>query len=333
MDPIQYAYIARAQSALGMLANEALPDHNRQAKAFTDLAWITVRAGHANVGDALRASNNPLVVKAAAHSLGGDDLWEGGAAALAANYLASIAEGSILDSIKRYARVIPERMHRIMVAWDAVGDVIAEGDPKPVRHLALSSEDAPPLKACAIVVVTDELANATGREGRALFERELAAAVTRASNRSILGALVNSNTTGVAGTGDPLTDLRAGLRASRPSNGYVVAAPAADVADLATRAEAVGGMGVRGGTFRPGIEVVAVDDISGMTIIPASRIAVWDGGLQVRAAGHASIDMRDTPESPAQLTSMFHTNSLALLTERSWRLAQGTDIVVVGGES
>ncbi|MGH8063231.1 MAG: hypothetical protein ACREO7_14595 [Pseudoxanthomonas sp.] len=333
MDALEFAAVSRAHAALTAISGNRDADHRAQARAFQDLAWVMLRAEKGEVGAALRSSGNPLVTKAAAHSLG-DAIWgDGDAAALAASYLASISEFSILDSVKRFASILPIQTARVMVAADAVGDVVAEGDPKPVRKLSLSMSGIEPTKAVGIVVITQDLANATGGEGRRLFESELANAVTRASNRSILTALDSSDTIAVAGTGDPLADLRAGLRAAGPSNGYVVAGPAGDVADLATRIEATGGMGVRGGNFRPGIEVVAVDDLAGMHIIPASRLAVWDGGLQVRSAGHATLDMRDTPESPAQMVSLWQTNSLGILLERSWHLAQSAEIVVVGGES
>ena len=330
MDPIQSAHLTRARSALDRALTDATTAEN--AQAFEAAAWAILRSGAGDTLQALRASTNPIVSKAAAHGtfdFDGDET----VAELVASYLASIAPLSIIDQLKRYARVLPVNGRRVMIASDAVGDVVAEGDPKPVRRLNLSMGDVEPSKACGIVVLTQELANAAGPEGRRLFEHELAASVARASNASILGALVNSNTIGVSGTGDPLADLRAGLQAAGPSHGYVVAAPAGDVVDLATRVENRGGMGVRGGSFVPGVEIVAVDDATAITVIPASRIALWDGGLELRSAEHASVDMRDTPESPAELVSLWQTNSLGLLLERKWHLAQADDVVVVEQEA
>ncbi len=332
MDALEFAAVNRAHAALTAITGNRDADHRAHAKAFLDFAWTVLRADPGRAADALKASDNALVVKAAAHALS-DEVWEGDAAALAASYLASIAEFSILDSVRKYAAILPIQRGSVMIAADAVGDLVEEGVPKPVRRLSLSTTEMTPTKAVGIVVATKELLNATRGEGRRLFESELASAVIRASNQSILSALENTNTIDVAGTDDPLANLRAGLRASEPSYGYVVAAPAGDVADLATRVEATGGMGVRGGSFRPGIEVVAVDDLDDMRIIPASRLAIWDSGLQVRGAEHASVDMRDTPLSPANTVSLWQTNSFGLLLERSWHLAQSADIVVVDGGS
>lgn len=327
-DPIHAARLSLARDSI----DKMLGDTGAKAQAFADAAWCMLHAkAPGSTLRALRSCPNPLVAKAAAHSTF-DAEWSDAAAEMAAAYLGTLAELSILDSLKRYARVLPVNSRHVMIASDAVGDLVAEGHPKPVKRLNLSIGDIEPNKACGIVVMTEEFLNATGPEGRRLFENELAAAVTRASNASILGALVNSNTIGVSGTGDPLADLRAGLQAAGPSHGYVVAAPAGDVVDLATRVENRG-MGVRGGSFVPGVEVVAVDDATAITVIPASRIALWDGGLELRSAEHASVDMRDTPESPAELVSLWQSNSYGLLLERKWHLAQADDVVIVERES
>ena len=200
-----------------------------------------------------------------------------------------------------------------------------------VKNLNLGLNDVETKKAAAIIVLTSELARATG--GRALFESELRKAVTRAINQSVLAQLTDADTIEIAGGADTLANLRAGLQAAGPSEGYVVAASTDDVLDLATRIENRGGMGVRGGTFVPGVEVVAIDGTTGMSIIPASHISVRDGGLQVRSAEHATVFMSDTPTSPAEMVSLFQTNSLGLLAERDFFLAHSAPMVIVGGGS
>jgi len=324
-DPIHAARLSLARSSIDAL----IGNHAEKAAAFTDLAWALLHAKQPGSSmKALQNCGNPLVQKAAAHALA-DEVWDNGGADLAASYLASIAEFSILDALKRYARVLPVNSRHVMIAADAVGDLVAEGHPKPVKKLSLSIGDVEPTKAVGLVVLTEELATAAGPEGRRLFEAELAAAVTRASNASVLAALADSDTITVPGTGDPLADLRAGLQAAGPSHGYVASMPSGLVADLATRVENRGGMGVRGGTFVPGVEIVAVDDADAITVIPASRIALWDGGLRVSSAEHATVDMRDAPESPANMVSLWQTNSLGLLLERQWHLAQADSVAVV----
>src|SRR5690606_4748778 len=133
-DPIHIARLSLARNSIDAL----IGNHAEKAAAFTDLAWALLRAKQPGSSmKALRECGNPLVQKAAAHALA-DDVWENGGADLAASYLASIAEFSILDALKRYARVLPTSSRSVMIAADAVGDVVAEGLPKPIKKLSLS---------------------------------------------------------------------------------------------------------------------------------------------------------------------------------------------------
>lgn len=335
LDPLAAAYLSRARtaidSALGDAAATVAPgaETAERAKAFVDIAFQMLRHRHTSQAvDVLRGSNDRLVAKAAAHALG-DDIWQNGdAAALAASYIASIAELSLLDQIARYARVLPADAGRVLVASGSSADVASEGDPKVVKRIGLGLAEIEPTKAAAIVVLSNELANAAGGAGRRLFEAELVASITRATNAAVLNRMTDSTTLQVSTTGDPLADLRAGLQMAGPSNGYVVAAPAGVVADLSTRVECKGGMAIRGGTFVPGVDVVAIDDLGSMRVIPASRLALFDRGLEVRSSGDANLNMADSPTAPSQATSLWQTNSFALLAERNFHIVVG-DVQVV----
>lgn len=326
MDPMQFAAVSRAHNALDVAISNLAT--RKKAQGFVELAYTMLRAERPEQGLALlKRHPNELVQKAVAHAIG-DDIWDSpDAAALVASYIASIAEGSLLEQIGRYARVVPPQLRAGLVGSGFSANVVAEGFPKVVRNLALDLADIELTKAAAIIVLTRDLAVVAQH----LFERELREAVNRGVNAAVLSQITDTNNIVVSGTGDALADLRAGLQAAAPSNGYVVAASTAVAIDLSTRAENRGGMGVRGGTFVPGVEVVAVDNIAGLRIIPASRLAVLDGGMQVRSTGHASVDMRDNPESPAQLVSLWQTNSVGLLAERIFHLeaAADADMVVV----
>ncbi|WP_223496770.1 hypothetical protein [Stenotrophomonas indicatrix] len=329
MDHMQFAAVSRARTALDVAV--AAESEAVRIKAFGDIAYGMLLNNKANIGDVLRNHPSPLVQKAVAHTMT-EEVWQGvDGAALAAAYIGSIAEGSLLDQVLRYGNPLPINLPYVMVASGSSADVIAEGDPKVVKHLNLGLTDVETKKAAAIIVLTAELARAVG--GRALFESELRKAVTRAINQSVLTQLTDSNTIEISGVADPLANLRAGLKAAGPSEGYVVAASTDDVLDLSTRIENRGGMGVRGGTFVPGVEIVAVDSVTGMNIIPASHVSVRDGGLQVRSAEHATVNMADTPTSPSELVSLFQTNSLGLLAERNFFLAYSSPMVIVGGGS
>ncbi|WP_439518495.1 hypothetical protein [Hydrogenophaga sp.] len=331
MDSLELAYVKRAEASIAMLAS-GIPNTEKKAGAFVTIARRLLSAGRNEIAlSALKAhATDDLVTKAIGNALDVDDLWRGPEAqALARAYLASIAEFSIFDQIKRYARTLPPNMRFAMLATGAVGNVVTEGGPKPVIDLSLNLGDVDFLKACAIVVMSRELSLATGAEGQALFERELREAITRAMNRSVLLALLDTSTTTVAAGADPLASLRAGLRAAGPSYGFVVAVSEGDAAWLATH-ESNRSAGVRGGEFAPGIHLVAVDGQAGMVVIPASRIALFDGGVRMASTGEATVDLRASPEAPAQLTSLFQTNAVAMLIERQWHLAaDSTGVVIV----
>jgi hypothetical protein len=326
------ASIQRARAALD-LAFDAHQGRTvaAQAKSFRELAWLTLKAGEpANVLDALeRAASATLRAKSGAAVLG--IASDADIRALAAAYVSTLAPVSILDAlVAAGARVLPRiGRGRLLIATDAVGDIVAEGDPKPAVQIDLALAGIAPTKSAGIVVMTRELADIGGPEVVQMFESELAGAVGRATNAAALGSMLDTNVIGVAAIGDPLTDLRAGLRAAPASAGFVAVAAPGAVADLATRVENVGGMGPQGGRFAPGVFVVADATVQAMYVLPASRAAVFDRGLVVRSAGHASVDMRATPSSPAEQVSLWQTGSVALLIEREWAVLAAEPAVIV----
>lgn len=294
------------------------------AKMFRRAAWLMIRPDElAAINPGLAAEPDERVKALGAHH-SSEPEFQNAAQELSAAYVASIAEQSALDSIARYARKLPESgLGRAIVASGSVGDIIAEGHPKIVRSLGLDIGTADPKKSVGAVVLTNELLRKGGREVLQMFETELVAAVTRGANRSILNMF--SGATSVAGTGDPLEDLRVGLRAAGPSQGYVVLGDSGAVADLATRVENKGAS-VRGGEFCAGVSLVAMDgDLIGtsgpsLLVIPASRLTVWAGPIELRRSREASFDMSDTPSSPAVQVSLFQTGSHGLIVEREWRI-------------
>lgn len=332
MDALEIAFAKRAEAAVGMLT-ASIPSSDRAAKSFIETAITVAKAQNPNAAmNALQNSPIEQVSKAAAHSTL-DEVWQGSdMRALALAYIQSVAEPDLLTSIAKYARVIPRTASNVLIATGASGNVVAQGFPKLIKRLDLSNgPDLSFVKTVAAVVLTKELLSAIGDGGRSLFEAELAKAVVRAANSAVIDSLIDSGTTSVAAGTDPLASLRAGLMAAGPSSGYVVTAPAGEVAWLATSDSNRGGMGVRGGTFVPGVEIIALDDATAMTVIPADRLALWDGGLELRPAGHASVDMADSPTATGSKVSLWQVNAVGLLVERFWRIEGDTSGVVVVG--
>jgi hypothetical protein len=258
-----------------------------------------------------------------------DSVWlETNARDLAVAFLGSIAPSSLLDSIARFARPIPLRLGRILVASGAVADVAAEGEPKVITRLNTTSPDGDLIKAAAILVYSNELSEQSGGQARQLFAEELRKAVITAFNQALLNQLT---ITSIAATGTAVGDLRAGIAAAEVSANYVIAAQPSAVVELAF--ESQGRMGPGGGEFLPGVHLIPVEASSGspqMTVIPADRIALADGGLVVRSASEASVQMSDTPSGSGQLTSLWQTDCRAVLVERSFRLIGAANAIDVG---
>ncbi|MFT4255691.1 MAG: hypothetical protein QM599_01810 [Pseudoxanthomonas sp.] len=328
MDPLQAAHLSRAQSAI--IAAGVADNHAQRVDAFFEVAKaLACNRDHATAMRVMENSPRAQVAAFAKAAMTSGDGWptaEG--QTLAEAYLASIAPLSLLDGLAKYARILPQRLEHVLVASDAVANIATEGAPKPVITPALSLEEAQSYKPAAIIALTREFELATGvASGRKLLERELTAAILRAMNQAVVGHFTPT-ATAVAATGEPLADLRAGLQACAASLGYVVACSPGVAADLATRSEARN-MTVAGGTFVEGVEVVGVEGQTGLLIVPASGVALRDEGLQLRGALHATIDMRETPQSPAQQVSLWQANTIGLLAERLFAIGGTAQAVLV----
>lgn len=330
MDAIQNAYLQNARNALDMALSGAHEiTTNQKSAAFVQGALTVLRAGRADaVASHLSRHANPLVQKASAELF--DGRWgEGAAAELASSYLASVSPGSLLDQSARYAAVVPVNLHVAMAASGFSANVIAEGGVKVVKNANIAPVEADPIKVAAIVVMSSELARATGEAGIRMFETELRSSILSAMNTAVLASLSDSNTVTVAGTGDPVADLRTALQAAPASAGYVVAASPGTVAALAVSDANKAGLGIGGGELVPGLSIVPVEGVLGMTVIPAGRLALRDYGLILRSSGQAAIDFRDSPTAPAQLLSLFQANLLGILAERSFLLTAAPDAHLV----
>lgn len=339
MDSLQQAMIFRAQGALNAAMSD-MPSRRKAADGFLEVAHAMLnepdaRRQRAAVGS-LAGSRNELVAKAATAALNyGEGLngADGPLRAMADAWVSSIPEQSALDAIARFAVTLPPGTRRVMLAAGAAADQTSEGFPVAIRRPGLNHGDVAMTKSTALTVMTKEFAMTGGDAVVALIDRELGASITRAVNRGVAEHFTDSNAITTPTTGDALGDLRAGLQAAGASMGYVVIAAAGLVADLACRAEAGPNFGIRGGEFKPGVWVCAIDDDSQpLLIIPASRCAVYDGGLEVRPAGHASVQMADDPTgAAAEMVNLFQTGSVGLLAERSWHIGGDAQAVIVEG--
>jgi len=266
-----------------------------------------------------------FIEKAAASTL--EDVWgtETGNE-LSVAFLNSIAQRSVFDLLEAYGKLLPMGAPSgFLASGAAIGSQVEEGGLKVVKRLNIHGESIQWTKVLAMIVATAELLR-TGAEGP--FIQELENQVITATNTAVLALLTNRQQ--LNGSGDAVADLELGLSEAVRSNHYVVAATSRYARSLALRSPN-GRMPIAGGQFIDGVSVVEVDEQGSserMIIIPTSRAAVWKTYLRISQSEEASVDMRDSPGSPAQPTSFFQTNSRGLLVERAIA-ANFSDIPVI----
>lgn len=244
--------------------------------------------------------------------------------AIVDSYLSSIKPRSLLDSVMQYATPIPPNLNRLVVATGIAAAEVDEGAGKAVTRAIPTIRDSDFYKVAGIVILSDELAMSDSGQANRIFARELMNAVIRAGNTSLLSRLT---TTTVATTGTVAGDIEAGLAAAADSEGFVIAVPQAKVRALALGAQ--GRMGVNGGEYLPGLHVVPYSGTS-VIVIPASQLAIADGGLVVRSARHASVEMDTSPTGGhAQLVNLWQANLMGILCERWTEIASNANAIEV----
>jgi hypothetical protein len=247
-------------------------------------------------------------------------------------YLSEVAVNNLVDRVARFAYPMPPQFNRsAVIASGFTADVVAEGAPKVVSDVEITVAEAPAVKSAGILVISEELVRATGTAGNNLFRRLLLDAVLRASNQALLAQLPKIS---VSAGATAVDSLNAGLAAAADASGYVVAALPSVTRELAMASD--GRMGVNGGQFIEGVEIVPVEaggsGSPDMVVIPASRVALQDEGLVLRPARHATVDMdsNDPTTAASVVTPLWQRNLLGLLVERRIRVAGAEPAVEVG---
>lgn len=335
MDAVQRIALDRATMQLGIARGR----NSDSAESLADFYTLARRAACSNKGRIqLDDSDSPRVAKAA-HAIFMSDWPSPDVQTLLSAFLASIAPRSLFEAIAGYGLELIGHVRAVTVASGFTGDTTAEGFPKAVRRPMFASTVPDPRKITALVVLSDELARLDGAEG--VFRRELESAVLRATNAAVVALALDA-----AGSPSPLvapvgTDALANLRAlvaavPVATEGIVVAAQPGLVADLALRTEAAEGFTLRGGEFRRGLSIIAVDDLAEpMVAIAASQIAFIDQGLRFDAVRQATIEISDAPTMPdaaTAATSLWQAGLIGLRLERSFELNIPPTAVCVLGE-
>lgn len=111
-------------------------------------------------------------------------------------FVSQASETSVLMRMiaDRATYPVPLRTRVYRPEEDMVATVVAEGRPVPIQGFPLSGFTVEPVKIGGAIAVTDELLRATSRDGQALLNSMLRAAVAKAADEYMFSTLTNSGT-------------------------------------------------------------------------------------------------------------------------------------------
>jgi hypothetical protein len=201
--------------------------------------------------------------------------------------------------------------------------LVPEGASIPVSRITLDNVLLRPMKANALIAVSDTLVRDVGPAAQSLFNRELLGAVSDAVDSAFVAMLIDTASPAIAST-SPLADVRAALSATNSVGQprlYWCASP--DTAKLgstlATNAPAFAAVSATGGELANLPLLVSSGLADGtLALLDAGAIAANGEAPTVEVSTQADIQMDTAPTmnstspTPATMTSMFQTNSAAL---------------------
>jgi HK97 family phage major capsid protein/HK97 family phage prohead protease len=237
---------------------------------------------------------------------------------------------------------------------------VGQGKAKPLTSFDFTRTTMEPLKVAAITVLTEELIRDSSPKADMIVREQLAAALrerldtdfidpAKTASAGISPASITNGAETIASSGDAADDVRMDIRAvyakyasfnNPPSTGVWImssnnAVALAMMQNPLGQAE-FGGMGMTGGTLN-GMPVIASDYVSDIVVLlNASDIYLADDGeISIDASREASLEMSDAPAhnsitpTPAQLVSLWQTNSVGIRAERGVNWMRRRDPAVV----
>ncbi|MDB5884159.1 MAG: phage major capsid protein [Polaromonas sp.] len=308
-----------------------------------------------NRGDAIAAGayidrvnwSDAGVVKAAINALTTGDA-SSLADDVAQDYLAQIYPATILGRLSLLRRV-PARTTSLRQTSGARAQWVGEGAPKPLSVAGFAREPGMALrKVVAMAVIPEELARVSNAEDFLLRDlnsatiAELDASFIDPASAEVEGERPASITFGVApkiSAGNPAADLQAAIAALVAAGGRLESAAWVLHPQQATA------LNLRGAPFDKisalGGQLAGLPAVTS-SAAPSTAIVLLDqGGIELaggndatlRVSTEAAIVMSDSPSTDGQLTSLWQTNSIALLAEIAvnFRVARPGTVVVIEG--
>lgn len=338
----QFEFDARQVADAIVAANErAANSKGDPLRQFLSAAILLTKSGGdvaqwAHWLDSEFGVGHAAAVAKAALTTGAVEAWGSNSGqVLARAFVDAIASRSLWDQVALHALSVPAHVSHVYAATYTGAGAVGEGAAKPVGSLELNLSEADVVKVAGLAVFSDELVSRHyDRDARRAIERELTRVVLDSGNAAFLDAITTTTETVPVGS-SVLTQIHAGIAAAQTSVGYVVSLTPAQTLALAA-ALPDGRIGPLGGSLYEGVSIVPVAGASGVTVVPSSAFVLSDLGLRLDSSREATLELTDTPTqdsgTPTAATehvSLYQTNSVALLAERSWRMRQTADAVSV----
>lgn len=271
----------------------------------------------------------------------------------AVEYLNAVREKSVFGGMPE-VRPVPFNKRMLARTNGVLGNFVAEFAPAPFQSVVLAGSTLESKKVVVLIATTDEASRAESPAAEADLQTDCEIGCVGAIDQAFLDptnaggaaipAAVTHGAPTIAATGDAAADLKALVSAfaGDMSSAYIVTDP-----ETATGLAMVRGpngsflfseAGPRGGSIL-GIPLLvsrfSPRDSSGgqIALIDAFGIALAMDGIELSQSGNTSLAMADSPTSPAQMVSMFQTNTVALkaVIHANWENQRVGGVAVITG--
>jgi hypothetical protein len=337
------------------LNTEAL---NRRDEFVQCARFLIAAGGHGAAQRMAQQSHaSPRVIEALQHKAATaagtitDSQW---AAPLAQGSLLATAFVESLRDVGAFDRLLPDMLRvppltkLAVVTAGVVGASVGEAMAKPVGRVSLAAQAMDPLKACAFVVLSQELMRMGGAGAIPLLRRELTGAVAQVTDEIFISTLT-AGLTAIPSSGFTALGARADLRAlldavdTGAASKLYLLTTSSIAKRLSIISDASGGsafpqLTAQGGSVA-GIPLVVSDGVpSGQLILcDASQLAAVSGPVELDISTQGAVQMDTVPDSPptasTNLVSLWQMNYAALRCERYFAVERlrDTAVAVVSG--
>jgi hypothetical protein len=287
-----------------------------------------------------KAAVNPAILS--------DPSWAGdlaGFQSLAFAFLDSLKGISVFDTLLPNMKRMPLHTTVAVTVAGASGSRVDEGAFAPVTEIAFgASGQLEVQKACALVVVSNDLVRSSSGEASSLLRRELQAALSLVVDQEFLATISEGLSPVATSSGADMDSARADLaallqavRVGQTSKLYLIMG-----GNNAKALTTMGGnsdfsfsqMSPQGGTIC-GLPVLVADGIADdeVMLIDASRIGASGGTVTVEVAEHATLRLSTTPSGDESASSLFQKNLAAIKVLRYYAARRLTDdcVAIVDG--